>query len=447
MTYLPENWTPAALAKTELWLDAGDRETVLTAGNVRASAGERVTRWVDKIRRVNFDEVAGSGPTLRSDGIEGRQHLFFAGAHFLKYAAPGWLSGATGGDIWVMCRPDNDLAAVINAPFSTSDEATNSRYFMLAHVGSQKYFEYYTYDGTTQLRLSPSAVHQQRAFGRQWVLAHARSDGAAVTHELNHVAITTTALSGANTGQWLAYAPNRDNVAVGGLLRTTAVNLWFGGIQEIVATNAALTTNERERMREYFSRKYWPLGHVAVLGDSWIVHNIALAMQDEFRRTPIGGLSVVDHGVGGETMTQIGARWDANVEGRGYRFLVLEGGINDIIPGGVGTGATVYAEYARIVDEALAEGLRVVCLTVGPFGGHASWSSVRQGELDSLNASIRGKVANDPRLRLVDAYELTREPGTNLMKGDLAVGSFHVNDRGDTVLATAILAKLKELIY
>lgn len=156
----------------------------------------------------------------------------------------------------------------------------------------------------------------------------------------------------------------------------------------------------------------------------------------------------MDHGIGGETITQIGARWDANIETKGYRYLVLEGGINDIKIASAGGGATAYTEYARIAGEALTAGMKCVLCTANPFEGHNQWSEVRQTELESYNASIRTLAASDPRYRLCDIYEIIREPGKRSIKGDWAQGDgLHCNLAGNAIIAEAILAKLKELIY
>lgn len=448
MTYLSDSWTPACLAKTELWLDAADRESLFTVGNVRASLGDRVTRWREKIRAVNFDEVAASGPTLLGNGIENRPYLRFAGAQYLRYAVSAWLGSATAGDIWVLCRPDYDQAAAIMSPFATADEASSTRYTMVTHRGTLPYFEYYAYENVTQVRLISAAAGQTRAYQGQWNLLHVRSDAAAVAQEIAHNAITMTASSGLNSGQWFSYAPNRDNVTVGARVGSAVANQFTGGIAEIVVTSSALSTGERARMREYFSRKYPPLGQVAAMGDSWMEADIALYLGYALRERPWGGISIVDHGVGSELIADIGIRWDANVEGKGYRYAVLQGGINDIKATSGGGSAAIYTEYARIASEMLTDGLRVVLCTVSPFFGHANWSAVRQTELELLNTSIRALAASDPRYRLCDIYELIREPGGTAIKGDWSLGDgLHCNPTGDVVIANVILQKLKELVY
>lgn len=433
-----------------LHLDASNRDSVQAVGNVRCRMGERVARWHDlSASGLDFDEVSGSGPLLKADGPQNRPYLYFDGADYLQEIVSAFRGSDTAGEIFILCRPDADEAAAIMAAFSSSDNAGTNRYMMFTHRFSLEYWEYYQINADTQDRLAAAtAATMYRAPSNCWLLLHIRSDGSTIVIESHNAPITLSAASGANNGDWLGDTANRDDVCIGARVPSSgATNFWKGGIAEVILTSSALTTAERAQVRNYFGRKYGTLRNVAGLGDSWMANGIADTLADRFNSAPWAPVAVHNHGVGSETMLEIGARWDSNIEAIGtYDRLVLEGGINSIKASVSATD--VYTEYARIVTEALAAGMRVVCCTVPAFGTNTEWSAGEEVELLACNASIRTLAASDPRLRLVDIYELTRERGTNRLDDDqVLAGGLHVGQIGNEVMAGAIYYALRELEY
>jgi len=447
---LADKFEPQHLANLVLHLNASDRDSVQTTGNVRARIGERVARWKDRsASALDLEEVSGSGPLLKTDGPKGLPYLYFDGADYLQEIVAAFRGSDAAGDLFLLLRPDSDEGGAIMTAISSNDNAGTNRYWQITHRGTLTYFEYYQINADTQDRLiAATAATMYRGPSNCWLLLHVRSDGSTIVMESNNAAITLSASSGANNGDWLGDTANRDDLAIGARIPSSgATSFWNGGVAEIVLTSSALTTTERQAVRDYFGRKYGTLRTVAALGDSWVANGIGDALQNDFNSHPWAPYSVINHGVGSETITQIGARWDSNIEAiGGYDRLVLEGGVNDI-KNSV-TAATVYTEYSRIASEALAAGLRVVLCTVPAFGTNVEWSAAEEIELLAVNVLIRALAASDPRYRLVDLYELTREPGTNRLNDNTVLaGGLHVGGNSNLVMAAAIKRALLELEY
>lgn len=447
---LSDDFEPQHLSNLVLHLDAADRDTVQTVGNVRANIGDRVARWHDKsASNLDLDEVSGSGPLLKRDGPRNLPYLYFDGADYLQELVANFRGSDSAGELFILCRPDADEASAIMTAFSSSDNAATNRYMQVTHRFSLPYTEYYQINADTQDRLiAATAATMYRAPSNNWLLLHVRSDGSTIVMENHNAPITLSASSGANNGDWLGDTANRDDVCIGARVPSSgATTFWNGGIAEVILTSSALTTAERQQVRDYFSRKWGTLRNVAALGDSWVANGIADTLANHMNSAPWAPITVHNHGVGSETISQIGARWDSNIEAiGGYDRLVLEGGVNDIKVDV--TAATVFAEYSRIVSEALAAGLRVVCCTINAFGTNNQWGVGREAQLQLANDSIRALARSDPRLRLADIYTLTLEPGTTRLRDDWVVaGGLHVQGNGNEVMAAEIKRLLRELEY
>lgn len=118
--------------------------------------------------------------------------------------------------------------------------------------------------------------------------------------------------------------------------------------------------------------------------------------------------AVANQGVGGAVVADMQATYTARLKGLGYYGCVLMAGINDIIAGT--SAATIWTAYEALVDEMLADGLKVLCLTAPPFGLHASWTAGKQTELLALRTSILAKSSTG--LTKHDTYTTMGEPGT-----------------------------------
>jgi lysophospholipase L1-like esterase len=440
-------WTPASHTATVLWLDANHAATVLSAAG-QAQNGQAVTSWVDRIAgSISFAEVSGSGPTLKTDGPNSTRYLRDDGAaKYLRYAASSALNHSAG-DIFIVARPRSVTG--LQCLFASADEASTSR--SLSVLFNNLAFECSQNNAGTADRLAG----EDRGPLDGFCLLNVRSDGSETFIAVNGFDQDLTASTGSNAGDWFAETSARDNVTLFAL-RTSAIGNYFNGdIAEVIVTNAHLSDVERSYFLAYLREKYTPLVQVAALGDSHTagpggIIDSAGALVSLLNASPQCGISVVNHGVGGEEIGECRTRWTSDIRSHGYDVLILLAGTNDVVATTAGEAeATLFPLLEATYDEALADGLRVIAITVYPFYGHDSWSQTRQTELAVLNRLIREKAAKTPGMWLVDAYQLLGDPneprrirptydftGTNYL---------HTNAAGDAVIAAEIYSALRKM--
>jgi lysophospholipase L1-like esterase len=113
-------------------------------------------------------------------------------------------------------------------------------------------------------------------------------------------------------------------------------------------------------------------------------------------------------GVGGFRARDVLKRWRRDARGRGYAFAVVMAGVNDLWRGADADEAWV--PLAALYDEILAEGIRLVAMTVTPFQGWTGdpWTARKQAALEELNRRIvrycaeRGCAVADAHAALAD---------------------------------------------
>jgi hypothetical protein len=97
-----------------------------------------------------------------------------------------------------------------------------------------------------------------------------------------------------------------------------------------------------------------------------------------------------NNGIGGDTIAQIQTRYLAGVKGKGFRGIVLMGGINDLLTSQ--TAAATFATWNAIVTDALAAGMKVIGVTVTPCKNCSTWSAPEQVEIAAFNAAVLGRT-------------------------------------------------------
>ncbi|MEU7412017.1 SGNH/GDSL hydrolase family protein [Streptomyces sp. NPDC042638] len=192
-------------------------------------------------------------------------------------------------------------------------------------------------------------------------------------------------------------------------------------------------------------------GSVVAFGDSLTDGNGSTP--DTNRRWPdrlaqrLGGhqTGVLNAGVSGNRLLRDGtgpsalARLDADALDRaGVRALVVFEGINDIKGSPEASDPAAYADaYRTLVARAHARGIRVVGVTLTPWGGHPAWSAAREAVRLRVNAFIRGGGAFDA---VADADAAVRDPAdpARLLPAYDPGDHLHFNDTGMAAVADTV---------
>lgn len=192
-----------------------------------------------------------------------------------------------------------------------------------------------------------------------------------------------------------------------------------------------------------------PTTRIACLGDSITAGGSGYAWPSILAATlqteRPSRFQVDNFGIPGDTAANMVSRWRSSIRGKGYHVVVVLAGTNDLTNGT--SAATLWGYLSTIADEARADSMRVVLLTLLPRHGtflgstlvpRMDWSSDLQMRLESVNASIRawwvstGTVAVDTYAVMGDARDLTyMAEGYN---GD----GLHPNPTGYAVIAAAV---------
>lgn len=92
-------------------------------------------------------------------------------------------------------------------------------------------------------------------------------------------------------------------------------------------------------------------------------------------------------GVGGYTVDQTQALWDASYRGRGYTHGGILVGTNPLASGS--SAASVITSLTTLVQSMRTDGLEVFICTIPPRGGSASWDATKEARRVTVNDAIR----------------------------------------------------------
>ncbi|MEU6534531.1 SGNH/GDSL hydrolase family protein [Streptomyces sp. NPDC047000] len=161
-------------------------------------------------------------------------------------------------------------------------------------------------------------------------------------------------------------------------------------------------------------------------------------------------LGVLNAGISGNRLLRDGtgpsalSRLTADALTRtGVRVLVVFEGINDIKGSPAATDAEAFVRaYRTLVTRAHRRGVRVVGVTLTPFGGHRAYTPAREAVRQSVNTLIRGGEIFDA---VLDFDAVVRDPDRPWrIRPDYDCGDhLHLGDAGTRALADAVdLAEL-----
>ncbi|MFD5792628.1 GDSL-type esterase/lipase family protein [Streptomyces diastatochromogenes] len=234
---------------------------------------------------------------------------------------------------------------------------------------------------------------------------------------------------------YLARAGSGHAADVDGSAYTTAIGYWYyvTGV-DVLGTGA---------------------GSVVAFGDSLTDGNGSTA--DTNHRWPdrlahrLSGhrLGVLNAGVAGNRLLRDGvgpsalARLDADALDRaGVRALIVFEGINDIKGSPEANDPAAFAAaYRTLVARAHARGIRVVGVTLTPYGGYPAYTPAREAVRQRVNAFIRTGGAFDA---VADADAAVRDPAApqRILPGYDPGDHLHFNDAGMNRVAKVVARAL-----
>jgi len=180
-----------------------------------------------------------------------------------------------------------------------------------------------------------------------------------------------------------------------------------------------------------------PRPDVIVVGDS--VSNamgVASPLIDAWPRRleRLGGVSVVNRSVGGDTTEKAVARFDSDVVSAAPKAVIILVGLNDLrrsIP-----METIRANYRWMAQRALAAGIKPYLGTITPL--RSPWAPIKQ-----IDDWMREYSAQTPGVGLIDFYRaLEFPPGSGMTTFIVPVDYCHPNANGHWLMTLPALSSI-----
>lgn len=133
-------------------------------------------------------------------------------------------------------------------------------------------------------------------------------------------------------------------------------------------------------------------GPVLWLGDSIIYGNASLPESPPWQLTRLlTNRGVVNAGVGGNTISQCTARWEATYRNAHFQTLIWSCAVNDLVA--ARTGAAMATDVQVVVAEARQAGMKVIVTGVMPWASSAGWTLGENTEGLNYNAAMSAYCA------------------------------------------------------
>ena len=180
-------------------------------------------------------------------------------------------------------------------------------------------------------------------------------------------------------------------------------------------------------------------GAVSTLGDSITAGTTVTTPWPTTLGTALGGsYPVTNNGVNASTTSDLVTRWFGTIKGTGKKWLTVLGGVVDALN-------SVPAEVAilnlkTIYENAMRDGVRVVPITILPYGSYASWTSGGQAIIDAINTWIRSYCAARS-IPYVEAYNSALNDGAGNLATIYNGDGLHPNQAGADYIETLVRAK------
>lgn len=237
-------FSPDQIPGLALWLDPSDLSTVL-----KSSPG-LVSQWTNKAGGHAFAmESDLYKPSWMDNQVNGRPVVRFDGTRRLIHT--GTLTTAVSGSLIIVHRVTAPLPAANTMLLSSADTATTTYFIGFNGVLSSTIPNLNVWqtnnDTADKVRGSTNLVAAV-PYVMSW-----SSDGAAYILRVNMVDQALTVVGGANTGDWFGDTPNRDNVVLGGLVRTSFTQGLIGDIAYVLLYDRALSRHEMETVENHLA--------------------------------------------------------------------------------------------------------------------------------------------------------------------------------------------------
>lgn len=181
-----------------------------------------------------------------------------------------------------------------------------------------------------------------------------------------------------------------------------------------------------------------PKGYITVLQDKLKQKGLA----DQFE--------LIGAGIGGNKVYDLYLRLEEDVLAKDPDIIVIWVGVNDVwhkASMGTGTDLDKFERfYAAIIKKLKEKNIQVILCTPAAIGERTDYSNQLDGDLNQYAKSVR-KLAADTGCGLIDLRKVFLEYNlannkNNEEKGILTVDRVHLNDKGNEVVADAMLKAL-----
>lgn len=151
---------------------------------------------------------------------------------------------------------------------------------------------------------------------------------------------------------------------------------------------------------------HYPRNKCTAIGDSWTNAALYTARITDTHLSAV----VTATGVGGEKLTDLDARFSADVVAGAPDCCIIQGGINDLAGAASDPNASMQAAVISMVGKARAANIVPVLFTPGPWKSNVNWTVARQGYHDTFRAWIIAYGAAQG-LAVADVYAALVDPG------------------------------------
>jgi hypothetical protein len=307
-----------------------------------------------------------------------------------------WCFDATVGLEGAYTRVDTQFFGLFSVHNGGNGTGMNEARAYLKGVAPMKmYFE--VYDATSTIRSTSYDVSALVADSdHRWTLCANVGAGTAAMY-LDAQLLSTVSVGGAGTGRWTAFPPQFN---VGRIYNGHELDGYFHNFAFCPGASGPWNCDAA-------NGGVRPQVRIAAVGDSW-TGRTDVGYPWALRTTLGSGYYVAVEGTSGDTTTQILTRWNSGIRRGGYRYVSLLGGVNDLNAGT--SAATIYANLKATCDAAIADGSRVILMTVSGFNGWPGWSSAKDAQRLALNQSILSYCTTNPAAKCIDIATVFTDP-------------------------------------